>query len=75
MGGSAAGARLVAVQSCIAALRFGNTPFDDAIREGDMEMAEYLLSKGSRNLERTDPQVGPAQCTAPEPVLAEADLV
>ena len=46
-----------------AALRFGNTPFDDAIREGDMEMAEYLLSKGSRNMDRTDAQVS-VQCSA-----------
>ncbi len=42
---------------------FGNTPFDDAIREGDMVMAEFLLSKGSRNMDRTDAQVS-AQCSA-----------
>ena len=42
---------------------FGNTPFDDAIREGDMVMAEFLLSKGSRNMDRTDAQVS-VQCSA-----------
>ena len=46
---------------------FGNTPFDDAIREGDMVMAEFLLSKGSRNMDRTDAQV--REAAKPKPNL------